>query len=589
MARRAAPTIGRRGIVGKPIRTQSQEARINCDLRSEHRPVTDTTSIEIPKPLDWQDFQRKCVVLFQCVVEDPRLQEWGRGGQLQDGIDLLGCRNEDPARPIGIQCRRIKSQLTADKMRTDVQEARAIQPPLVEFIFATTAPRDSKIQQAALKITHELMQSGWKCRVLVMAWEDLQLEIGRHTPALRAFFPQAVSDSATLSELNAAIDHGTNVVKINLQQQTATILERLDDLQSGRMILPALYDPDLEPEAASEPILIHSRITTMRELINGGRTKTAIERLQLLLEQEAPLPPYAQYRVISNIAAAHFYADRPKQAHKYFEMALALRPNDPKAQVNLAYAELALDRAGDAIVRAEMVLSKDANNGSAASIVIQARKADAMATDPFALVPAAVHEKEEVLCAAIIFLRRRDDCAWYKLAVDAHLAHPSNSILKQYAAEAIMQPLISDQAILLGKPADHSVFDRVKASAELLRGLWRAQLDSEEVTADAIVPLAHNCAVALRFVDRSSDAAWLLDRTLEKVGPDPALVRTRVLLHLHADEEQQAVALIEAATVEPELALMAVEIMAARQPEAAMQRLQEINLKKAVGSVASQF
>ena len=540
--------------------------------------LTDTTGIEIPKPLDWQDFQRKSVVLFRCLIEDARLQEWGLGGQLQNGIDLLGCRNENPNRPVGVQCRRIETQLTPTKMRTDVEEARAIQPPLVEFIFATTAKRDRKIQQEALSITQELIKSGWTCRVVVMAWEDLQLEVARHPLALKAFFPQAYPDSATRHDVDAAVDRGTGVIKRDLHQQTTTLLERLDEFRDSRKIVAASYDPDLDPDAAAEPAALHTRITVLRELINNGRTRTAIKQLQTLLAQDGTLPPYARYRVIANIGAAHFYADRPKNAHESFSIALALRPDDPKAQVNMAYAELSLGQCAEAISIAKRILAQQPSNASAASILIQALKDNQSVTDPFALVPAAARGHAEVVSAAIIFLRRRNDISWFKVAADAAMAHPANVMLRQFAAEAVIQPIVADQEILLGKPIDPSVFQRVSAAADQLHAIWQDYVNTEEVTSDSIVPLAHNCAIALRFCDRSETAARLLDRTIETVGLDPELVRTRVLLHLHADEESQALALIGSEPDEPALALMAAEITTSNDPAAAMERLGRIRV-----------
>ena len=114
--------------------------------------MSDLTAVEIPAPLNWQDFQRNCVVLFRGILGDARLQEWGRSGQTQNGIDLLGYRDGNIACPVGIQCRRIKKPLSESKMRSDAEEARAITPAIVELIFATTTGRDQKVQQAAINL-----------------------------------------------------------------------------------------------------------------------------------------------------------------------------------------------------------------------------------------------------------------------------------------------------------------------------------------------------------------------------------------------------------------------------------------------------
>jgi cellulose synthase operon protein C len=64
-----------------------------------------TAAQEIPRPKDWQDFQRGCVVLFQAELRDPHAQEYGRHGQKQRGIDILGRRNGVHDHFVGIQCR----------------------------------------------------------------------------------------------------------------------------------------------------------------------------------------------------------------------------------------------------------------------------------------------------------------------------------------------------------------------------------------------------------------------------------------------------------------------------------------------------
>jgi hypothetical protein len=62
-------------------------------------PFSVRAGIHIPKPLDWQAFQRNCVILFREELRDPHTQEYGRSGQNQHGIDILGHRGGDPPLP----------------------------------------------------------------------------------------------------------------------------------------------------------------------------------------------------------------------------------------------------------------------------------------------------------------------------------------------------------------------------------------------------------------------------------------------------------------------------------------------------------
>jgi hypothetical protein len=85
-----------------------------------------TAAQEIPKPKNWQDFQRGCVVLFQAELKDPHAQEYGRHGQKQRGIDILGRRNGDPNHFVGIQCRRYVDPLKKADILKDCRDALAI-------------------------------------------------------------------------------------------------------------------------------------------------------------------------------------------------------------------------------------------------------------------------------------------------------------------------------------------------------------------------------------------------------------------------------------------------------------------------------
>ena len=56
--------------------------------------MVDFSSTSIPKPENWQDFERQCHVLFQCIWGDPHAQLNGRRGQPQHGVDIFGHPND---------------------------------------------------------------------------------------------------------------------------------------------------------------------------------------------------------------------------------------------------------------------------------------------------------------------------------------------------------------------------------------------------------------------------------------------------------------------------------------------------------------
>ena len=105
------------------------------------------SSTSIPKPKDWQDFERKTRVLMACVLGDPTTQPNGRSGQSQCGVDVYGYRNRDVNKLVGVQCKKkLDAKVTEEELRAEVKKAKKFKPKLTEFILATTAPRDEAVQ-----------------------------------------------------------------------------------------------------------------------------------------------------------------------------------------------------------------------------------------------------------------------------------------------------------------------------------------------------------------------------------------------------------------------------------------------------------
>jgi len=52
----------------------------------------------IPPLKSWKEFQKMVCELFREIWQDPLAQEYGREGQEQDGIDIIGIRSESGTR-----------------------------------------------------------------------------------------------------------------------------------------------------------------------------------------------------------------------------------------------------------------------------------------------------------------------------------------------------------------------------------------------------------------------------------------------------------------------------------------------------------
>jgi tetratricopeptide (TPR) repeat protein len=147
------------------------------------------SGVALPRPKDWQDFERKTKELFVCVLNDPNTQLHGRTGQPQHGIDIWGHRNEERHRLVGIQCKKSSDRIAEEELEAELEKAKAFNPPIAEFILVTTAPRDAKIQQKALELTTALSQSERPIFVAVWGWDDIEEHAANHVRAHQAFDP----------------------------------------------------------------------------------------------------------------------------------------------------------------------------------------------------------------------------------------------------------------------------------------------------------------------------------------------------------------------------------------------------------------
>lgn len=144
-------------------------------------------------------FQRQCKVLFEHILNDPNVEEFGTSGQGQNGIDLLGRRRSlGLDHWVGIQCKlAIKSaKLKSGKkgvVEVEATSALSFQPSLKELIIVTTAANDGVLQQEAAQFTDRQAKLGREFTVQVWGWEMLCAHILRYEPALKAFNQAAVA------------------------------------------------------------------------------------------------------------------------------------------------------------------------------------------------------------------------------------------------------------------------------------------------------------------------------------------------------------------------------------------------------------
>src|SRR5215207_2473913 len=89
----------------------------------------------LPQPANWQDFQSLIVEVARAKYVADSVQEFGRQGQRQNGVDIYATDLLD--RNIGIQCKETKKNgLNQQIIADEIESASKFSPSLDLFIVA---------------------------------------------------------------------------------------------------------------------------------------------------------------------------------------------------------------------------------------------------------------------------------------------------------------------------------------------------------------------------------------------------------------------------------------------------------------------
>jgi hypothetical protein len=146
---------------------------------------------QIRKPASETEFEKNCVILFREILKDPSVKRLGTRGQAQNGVDLVGLRDRDPAQIVGIQCKLKsgRSKLTGKEVRDEVKAALRYKPPLREYFIVTTSKDDTKLTQLAQSLMLGQEAKGRRLHIEVWGWDTLQERIDQYESAKEAFDP----------------------------------------------------------------------------------------------------------------------------------------------------------------------------------------------------------------------------------------------------------------------------------------------------------------------------------------------------------------------------------------------------------------
>lgn len=550
-------------IMSKPKSTATGEIIATTSIV----PVGQRLANEILKPRDPYAFQRNCVVLFREELGDPNAKEYGRNGQAQGGIDILGYRQGEPSRAVGVQCRRVDKPLKHATILKDCRAALALEFGLREIIFATTAPDDTKADQAAKSVERTLRAEGFDITVHVYGWGQLQTLIALHDGAYAVFVPASAATVRPVELATAPISDAAAIAALVVEE-----IERRG-ISSGISLPPKPAGPD---SIGSESPALHAKIDVFRDLIREGDTHNASQRLLALRDSpDAIDAPWARYRIETNIAAALMDQGREAEAAECYLRAHAIRPDDPDAICNLSIAQTILGNPFEGMRLAQSVLERDDRVEFAVSALLQAAVRADWQGDPRSLVPAGMEDSATAQMALADFMRRRWMPGW-----ETHvLALPDNDDkdrdMGRLKALAVLSVAVDSRVHIVG--GNRTVSDQqIDAAATAMLAYANRCLRNGYAHQHDLMAHVSNAALLLRIAKRGTEAEILLREGIASLPDDEQLRRLLATVLIDADRDEEVLAILEPAT-EPETILMRIQLEKGPTPSERLARVEAMD------------
>lgn len=394
--------------------------------------MSELTATQILKPSDEQAFERCNEVLWRCILKDDGVQCYGRRGQRQHGVDIVGYRNGSVDRIVGIQCK-LKGAgkiLEESEVRKEVTKALTFKPPLSEYIIVTTAPDDAKLVTLAIELSGSASVGRENnLKVSILGWGSLEREINRYPEARNAFDPSHTPQGDRIEQL---MEDLPDEVLVGQGPKLDAIL--------AAVTAPHTVNPIVSN--ATVQTVSDRQINDYVEII-ATEPATALDLFQKLQQRLNDVPDRIQFRVAANIAVCQLELGDEETAAQGLIAAFDFAPDDPKAIASKAFGLLLKEDWPRLRAFAERQLAEHPNNATLAACYIHSLIIDETINDPLVLVPEAVHGTPEVAEAHVRWLMDRGDHgAWWDVAVAAHDAHAENDALKELCAYALLDRVI---------------------------------------------------------------------------------------------------------------------------------------------------
>jgi tetratricopeptide (TPR) repeat protein len=460
---------------------------------------------------------------------------------VQHGVDVFG-RPGQGDHWAGVQCKLRQTYrggtFTKTGLAKAVEEAEAFTPPLREFIIATTAPRDAKLQGVAREITSCRNKDG-RFSVYIWAWEDISAKLVEFPDVLGKYYPNL---APKLEELARNVDEIKEATRRSLQ-----VTERIEAAIVAKtlMVDPSSAVGALDGTRSHLVAEYHAEVDLARDMIKAHNPKQALGVLDALRKRIwHQAESLVKFRLLTNTGAAKLVLNSAEDAARLFIEALKYNPQEEKALCNAALAHLVLGDAATATAHAREALKRDPANLHAYAILIQASTDDESLDDIIAKVPEG-HRKSPAVASAIGNVARNREL-WDQARIWCRIAFETNRENEPHfiglLAEVILVCALQDQGVACARQVNRARREELREALRLFSGAWALVADTE--LAASRLPWLINQAQAEVLLEDLPAAIRDIEACLRYEPDNPFLIRFRAMLAWESDQPDEAVALL---------------------------------------------
>lgn len=493
------------------------------------------TSNVIGIPEHEGDFERHCRVLFAEIINDSNLKLVATRGKNQGGFDLIGTRNGDPEQTVGIQCKNKPKggKLVLADVRSDIARMLQFEPPVTEIYVVTTASDDHSYDKLAIELRKAQKDLGRSVDIQIWGWDTLTARILSSPAALAAFDPDRSASTGTLLAHSAetlSLQHES--LEIQREMQTA-----VTELLASRQAL----DPVEASSRADIDEVLHKQIDDIRDLLNTGRPKTALDLLEKLAANSSSQSVAIRARIKANMGHAIMRLGDERRGGEFLLEAYALNPDDAKLKANRILGLVLTDHAREAVDFARSLFNAGEGDETVASFLYQAAAVLDEDMAPDDIVGGQFSSDENVAIGRAVYLRKhRGAFEWRDYANTVAAEHSGSQILLRLSAEATLDEIYERRSF---GPGDANKEDReaMERAVVMLHAIWESAKSQEDAGQQQVISIAANLVTAYRALRNPKAADEVGKQALALAPNDEALLLATSHIDIISDRAEAAV------------------------------------------------